>query len=701
MFLRRLSSFSSPFHPRGHPALCRASSKHQPFTPASHPWSSGHRFPPWPPRLPPPRPLVRPIFTGNTFNSFNTQPGSFNAGGPQSLHTFVGLMMERPDREPPNKRWKSGEERTSVQEKVSHRGGGSRETRSQAKERESKQKHYQSDFRRDGSLPTNQNSRIRNKPTTGAEKVCRRDNSIDKAVERTKGERKGGRDRTPNQCSQPAGSRTQLPKSTSEPDPAPVHKPNPWFKGKAAEELSSLQRNRSRSEEPQMAGGSEAERWTRLQSQPSNATQDPNQRQGEQPETQPPSAGASQPVKCLQRHWETCSTEPQPPGDSTVFDFSVMSYNILSQELLQDNAYLYRHCDPGVLPWQYRLPNLLAEIQQHDPDILCLQEVQEDHYENQIKPALQALGYQCEYKKRTGTKPDGCALTFKPSRFSLLSSTPVEFYRHGDALLDRDNVGMVVLLQPNNGVIQSDPSSFVCVANTHLLYNPRRGDIKLAQLAILLAEIGRLSRLPDGSNNPVVLCGDFNSAPWSPLYRFLTTGCLEYQGMQIGMVSGQETSPKGHRTLTSPIWSHSLGISHRCQYESKRTDEPFPSSPTAVEGEMSHLTVEDLATKASAASNSSRIEHSLKLQSSYRHRLMPDGRPEITTCHSRTALTVDYILYSSDINASPSLPGGRGLQLLGRLSLVGQSELKEVNGLPNQHHSSDHLPLLASFRLRW
>lgn len=145
-------------------------------------------------------------------------------------------------------------------------------------------------------------------------------------------------------------------------------------------------------------------------------------------------------------------------------------------------------------------------------------------------------GYQCEYKKRTGKKPDGCAVIFKTSRFSLLSSTPVEFYRPGDALLDRDNVGMVVLLQPNAAAAQSDPSSFVCVANTHLLYNPRRGDIKLAQLAILLAEIGRLSRLPDSSSNPVVLCGDFNSAPWSPLYRFLTTGCLEYQGMQIGLV---------------------------------------------------------------------------------------------------------------------------------------------------------------------
>ncbi|KAM4713664.1 protein angel homolog 2 isoform 2-T2 [Anableps anableps] len=677
MFLRRVSSFSSSFRPREHPALRWTSSHHQPFTPTRHPWWSVHRFPPWPPRLPPSRPPPRPVFTSNTFNSFN---GRFYTGGLQSLHTSVGLMMACPDREPPSKRWKNGEERKRVEEEVSSRDGGARETRARAKERETNQEHRHLDFRRDSSLPVNQLSRIRDKPKTGAERVCSRD----KAVERTK----GSRDRTPNQHSQPGGSRTQLPNSPSEQDQASVHKPNPWFRGRPAEELGNLQQNKTGSAEPQKVGGVDADRWPGLPSQPSSAAQALNQRQDGQLDGWPP-----QPIKSLQRHWETCSTEPQPPGVSTAFDFSVMSYNILSQELLQDNAYLYRHCDPAVLPWPYRLPNLLAEIQQHDADILCLQEVQEDHYENQIKPALQALGYQCEYKKRTGKKPDGCAVIFKASRFSLLSSTPVEFYRHGDALLDRDNVGMVVLLQPNNAAAGSDPSSFVCVANTHLLYNPRRGDIKLAQLAILLAEIGRLSRLPDGSSNPVVLCGDFNSAPWSPLYRFLTTGCLEYQGMQIGMVSGQEASPRGHRVLTSPIWSPSLGISHRCQYESKRTDQPSPSSPTAVEGGISDLTVEDPASEASAAVN--RIEHDLKLRSSYRHRLMPDGRPEITTCHSRTALTVDYILYSS----APSLPGGRGLQLLGRLSLVGQSELEEVNNLPNHHHSSDHLPLLASFRL--
>ncbi|XP_054879975.1 protein angel homolog 2 isoform X2 [Poeciliopsis prolifica] len=668
MFLHRVSSFSSCVRPRGHPAFRRASSHHHPFTPHPHPWWSAPRFPPWPPRLPPPYPPPYPppcpLFTGNRFPFVN-------AGGLQSFHTSVDVMMERPGREPPTKRLKSGQDRNSVGKNVSSRDGGARETRAKARERESKQVHHHRDFRRDGELPANHRfSGIGEKSKTGAEKVCSR--------ERTKCERKSSSDRTKNQ--QAAGSRTEQEKS------------NIWFRGRPAEEQWSLQQNQTGSAEPDKVGGFDARRGAGPQYQPSSSIQ----ADGRPPQT----------AKGLQRYWETCSTEPQPPGDSRVFDFSVMSYNILSQDLLQDNAYLYRHCDPAVLPWPYRLPNLLAEIQQHDADILCLQEVQEDHYQNQIKPALQALGYQCEYKKRTGRKPDGCAITFKSSRFSLVSSTPVEFYRRGDALLDRDNVGMVVVLQPNAGAARSDASCSICVANTHLLYNPRRGDIKLAQLAILLAEIGRLSRLPDGSTNPVILCGDFNSAPWSPLYRFLTTGSLKYKGMQINTVSGQESSPRGHRFLTPPIWSPGLGINQCCQYESKPAEEPRPSSPAAVEGGISNLTVDDPAPQASADVTSSepncsryRIKHDLKLQSSYGHRLLPDGRPEVTTSHSRTSLTVDYILYSSDINATPSLPGGRGLQLLGRLSLVGQSELEEVHRLPNWHHSSDHLPLLASFRL--
>ncbi|XP_051951729.1 protein angel homolog 2-like isoform X2 [Xyrauchen texanus] len=319
---------------------------------------------------------------------------------------------------------------------------------------------------------------------------------------------------------------------------------------------------------------------------------------------------------------------------------------------------------------------------------MCLQEVQEDHYKEQIKPSLESLGYHCEYKRRTGVKPDGCAVVFKRERFSLVSCHPVEYFRRGIPLMDRDNVGLVLLLRP------VDPYSSltnICIANTHLLYNPRRGDIKLAQLGMLLAEISRVAQLPDGSICPVVLCGDFNSVPWSPLYRFIKESRLEYDCMPIGKVSGQEDNPRGQRILTVPIWPRSLGISQQCQYESPCRDSDVRDLEQAAEAKLDGL-------------NKPSIEHGLKLTSAYTHYLKESSQPEITTCHSRTAITVDYIFYSAalgDVTAQPecSVSPERGLQLLGRLALVGEAELQEVNGLPNQHNSSDHLPLLTCFRL--
>ncbi|XP_048105748.1 protein angel homolog 2 isoform X2 [Alosa alosa] len=305
------------------------------------------------------------------------------------------------------------------------------------------------------------------------------------------------------------------------------------------------------------------------------------------------------------------------------FDFSVMSYNILSQKLLYDNAHLYKHCSLPILKWNYRLRNIMKEIQRHNADILCLQEVQEDHYETQVKPSLESLGYHCEYKKRTGNKVDGCAVVFKQASFSLVSCHPVEYFKRDIPLLDRDNVGLVLLLKPK---LEKGITNHLCVANTHLLYNPRRGDIKLTQLGLLLAEISHVSKQSDGSTCPVVLCGDFNAVPWSPLYRFIRERKLEYHGIPVGKVSGQDEKRKGQRILSVPLWPQCLGISQQCQYE-----DPSPSSIRSGEG---------------SRINKSCIEHSLNLTSAYSHHSSKRGRPEITTCHSKRAMTVDYIFYS-------------------------------------------------------
>ncbi|XP_040592441.1 protein angel homolog 2-like [Mesocricetus auratus] len=380
------------------------------------------------------------------------------------------------------------------------------------------------------------------------------------------------------------------------------------------------------------------------------------------------------------------------------FDFSVMSYNILSQDLLEDNSHLYRHCRRPVLHCSFCFPNILKEIKHFDADVLCLQEVQEDHYGTDIKPSLESLGYHCEYKMKTGRKPDGCAICFKHSRFSLLSVNPVEFCRRVIPLLDLDNIGLVLLLQPS---VPRAASPSICIANTHLLYSPRRGDIKLTQLAMLLAEISSVAHQKDGSFCPIVICGDFNSVPGSPLYSFIKEGKLNYEGLAIGKVSGQEQSSRGQRILSIPIWPPNLGISQNCVYEAPQVSRVEKTDSGSDLAEAQQEKTEGLM----AAENvSSRLHHHFSLSSVYSHYLPDTGLPEVTTCHSQSAITVDYIFYSAEKEDAARGPGAEdalvgGLKLLARLSLLTEQDLWTVNGPPNEHNSSDHLPLLAKFRL--
>ncbi|XP_061757136.1 protein angel homolog 2 [Nerophis ophidion] len=639
MFIRKLSCFSATLLPQ-HIIACRLSSKrkssissalsHSWITPT--PWFQGSHFLP-------------PCLSTDPRHVISTRPTSW-------FSTCVGLLMDRGGHEPPYKRRRSAEEKTVKAGDV-NREGAQPPGMGKSNNGGSRREHHNHCHK---DAQPQSNSRIGDAIEGGQ-------GSKSKYIAKAKSEstvKDGG----------------GLAKAQSAWSKADNKRSNSGYRTAAKEVLRDKRSDETR---PQLGTSSKLHK----------AAWNP-------PPPRTESAVRQAQMEGLYRRWEAspaCLTKLMPPRNSRVLDFSVMSYNILSQDLLQENAYLYRHCPSHILDWTYRLQNLLAEIQTYDADVLCLQEVQEDHFENHIRPALKARGYQCEYKKRTGQKPDGCAIVFKTSRLSLLSSHPIEFFRPGDALLNRDNVGLVVLLQPSHATGASDSSNFLCVANTHLLYNPRRGDVKLAQLAILLAEISRLSRLPDGSSNPVVLCGDFNSTPWSPLFNFLIHGFLEYRELPINLVSGQEYS-SGQWHLKAPIWSASLGINQQCQYESTCPAAESSSPCATVVKQISKMTVEDLAKKAAAdALKRWRIEHGLKLCSSYEPFLMPDWRPAITTCHSHTAMMVDYVLYTP-----VSLPGGRGLQLLGKLSLVGQPELWKVSRLPNRQHSSDHLPLLVRFR---
>jgi protein angel len=87
---------------------------------------------------------------------------------------------------------------------------------------------------------------------------------------------------------------------------------------------------------------------------------------------------------------------------------------------------------------------------------------------------------------------------------------------------------------------------------------------------MLLAEIANVTHYKDGSSCPIVMCGDFNSVPGSPLYSFIKEGKLNYEGLAIGKVSDQEQSSQGQRILSIPIWPSNLGISQNSVYEAQQ-----------------------------------------------------------------------------------------------------------------------------------
>ena len=222
---------------------------------------------------------------------------------------------------------------------------------------------------------------------------------------------------------------------------------------------------------------------------------------------------------------------------------------------------------PHMLEWDHRQPNLLQELDHWDGDVLCLQvwpvcvrarvcllfmcvcacclcvcacclcvhacvcvcvcvcaclcvrvcapqEVDCGMW-GPVNDHLRTKGYTGELLTRTGDKTDGCAVFWK-SRFELVSSTPLHFVNTGGLLfMDRDNVAQVVVLRdgqregtPGKRPKVSGPSTspHLVVVNTHLLFNTKRGEIKLCQLHHLMHTVAATVAALRGACVRVCVC---------------------------------------------------------------------------------------------------------------------------------------------------------------------------------------------------
>ncbi|KAI3678190.1 hypothetical protein L6452_37474 [Arctium lappa] len=233
---------------------------------------------------------------------------------------------------------------------------------------------------------------------------------------------------------------------------------------------------------------------------------------------------------------------------SSMGSFTVLSYNILSDSCATSD--LYSYCPSWALSWPYRRQNLLREIVGYQADIVCLQEVQDDHFEEFFAPELDKHGYQALYKRKTAEvingsilTIDGCATFFRRDRFSHVKKYEVEFNKAAQSLTDalvpiaqkktalnrlvKDNVALIVVLEAkfsNHGVDTLGKRQLVCVANTHVNVHQDLKDVKLWQVHTLLKG---LEKIAASANIPMLVCGDFSSVPGSAPHALLAIGKVD------------------------------------------------------------------------------------------------------------------------------------------------------------------------------
>jgi CCR4-NOT transcription complex subunit 6 len=278
--------------------------------------------------------------------------------------------------------------------------------------------------------------------------------------------------------------------------------------------------------------------------------------------------------------------------------FRVASYNVLAEIYATQQQYPY--CDFWALSWDYRFQNILREILDAVPEVLCLQEIQADYYENHVYGALSDAGYEGVYKQKTrqsmglAGKVDGCAIFWRRTKFHLIESYSIEFnelaQRQASQLglnprsddyaaflnrLSKDNVAQLIVLEfmhpPGRGGREINQ---VCIANTHLYSNKDFPDVKLWQTWQLLMELESFV-VGRGSNLPLVICGDFNSTPDTAVYDLLARQAVHPGHPDVNVMTGDDTPN---------VLPDAMNITHSFQlgsaYQTVLGEEPWTTNYT-------------------------------------------------------------------------------------------------------------------------
>lgn len=338
---------------------------------------------------------------------------------------------------------------------------------------------------------------------------------------------------------------------------------------------------------------------------------------------------------------------------------------------------MYGYTPSEALAWQHRREMIFDEMTGRNADVMCLQEMDVENFNEFFRPNLASEAYKGVFfpKSRAQTmgekesrNVDGCAIFFKSTKYVLLDKKQIVYSREAiqrpdmkgehdvyNRVMPRDHIAVIAFLE------NRQTGSRMIVANTHLTWEPWHSDIKIVQVAILMESLEKLAeayakwppcvdkemfkyanedssedvdgvkpenmpsmKYDDSRDIPLLVCGDFNSTRDSGVYDLITQGSLSNSHAELGNQKYGDFTRHG-------------------------------------------------------------MNHPFSLKSAYSHinelpftNYTPDFRK-----------VIDWVFYSTN-----------SMQVNGLLGEIDPEYMRRVPGFPNHYFPSDHLPLMMEFAIK-
>ena len=317
----------------------------------------------------------------------------------------------------------------------------------------------------------------------------------------------------------------------------------------------------------------------------------------------------------------------------------------------------------------------MQEIQAQDADFVCLQEIEKEAFEDFFSMKLAYSGYRGVFWSRSRARTmsekdkktvDGCATFYKSSKYILLDKQGVEFgntaINRPDAkgqtdifnrIMSRDHIGLLTFFE------NRETGSRLLIAGTHIYWDPKYADVKLIQVALLMAAINKAaekySKLPACKDKKTYALADMDTDTVSEIPDYAPS--KEYSKTQIPLVICSDLNS-----------TYESGV-----YELLSKGQVSPDHP-----EIKGFSYGDFTKHG--------IEHPFQLRSAYTNLdKTPDAIP-FTNYTGTFRGVIDHIWYSTNALENVALLGG-----------IDSEYMSKVPGFPNYHFPSDHMSLMAEF----